>query len=58
MMRFLHEHLPRMSPKQERRATLPQAKLEGRPRSGCADAPRKGRIRSIDILEILKVGDE
>jgi len=50
-MRFLHEHLPRMSPKQERRATLPQAKPEGR-------GPRKGRVRSIDILAILKVGDE
>ena len=50
-MRFLHEHLTRMSPEQERRATLPQAKPEGR-------GPRRGRVRSVAFLAILKVGDE
>jgi len=35
----------RMSPKQERRATLPKAKPEGRD-------PRRGRVRSIGNVEI------
>jgi len=50
-MSFLHEHSTRMSPKQERRATLPQAKPAGR-------GPRRGRVKSIGSLAILKVGDD
>ncbi len=44
-MSFLHEHSTRMSPKQERRATLPQAKPAGR-------GPRRGRVSSIGSVEI------
>ncbi|MCE1229389.1 MAG: hypothetical protein LWX11_07890 [Firmicutes bacterium] len=44
-MRFLHEHWTRMSPKQERRATLPKAKPVGR-------GPRRGRVKSIGSVEI------
>jgi translation elongation factor EF-4 len=58
-MSFLHEHSTRMSPKQERRVTLPQAKPAGR-------GPRRGRVSSIGSVEIsqeaflaiLKVGDD
>lgn len=58
-MRFLHEHWTRMSPKQEWRATLPEAKPAGR-------GPRRGRVKSIGSVEIpqeaflaiLRVGDE
>ena len=34
------------------RATLPEAKPEGCPRSGCAEGPWMGRLKSIGNVEI------
>jgi hypothetical protein len=44
-IRFLHEHSSRMSPKQERRATLPKAKPAGR-------GPWMGHVRTIGSVDI------
>jgi hypothetical protein len=44
-IRFWHEPSLRMSPKQVRRATLPQAKPAGR-------GPWMGRVRSIGSVDI------